>query len=120
MDETIEFETQTGGLLLLDPTMFDLLEPSFAHRLYTVMDQLGRNEDDAEAGQRHDGTGDEAGGQAGPERVARADPLRVRLGAASPVVGHARSLAVGPASITPRPHRPGRPAGRGGSRRRGP
>jgi hypothetical protein len=44
MDETIEFETQTGGLVLLDPTMFDLLEPSFGHRLYTVMDQLGRNE----------------------------------------------------------------------------
>jgi hypothetical protein len=38
MDEIVEFETETGGLILLDPTMFDLLEPSFGQDLSVVMD----------------------------------------------------------------------------------
>jgi hypothetical protein len=46
MDEIFEFETTTGGLVLLDPTMFDLLEPSFAQRLAIVMDPKGENDSD--------------------------------------------------------------------------
>lgn len=41
MDETFEFETTTGGLVLLDPTMFDLLDPGFGRRLAVVMDPTG-------------------------------------------------------------------------------
>lgn len=44
MDEIIEFETETGGLILLDPTMFDLLEPSFGPSLAIVMDPTGRDD----------------------------------------------------------------------------
>src|SRR5262245_7378439 len=43
MDEIIEFETASGGLVLLDPDMFDLLGPDFEYRLGVVMDPEGLN-----------------------------------------------------------------------------
>jgi hypothetical protein len=42
MDEVIEFETGTGGLVVLDPDMFDLLGWEFGYRLGMVMDPEGR------------------------------------------------------------------------------
>jgi hypothetical protein len=44
MDEIVEFETNTGGLVLLDPNMFDLLDPSFGQRLEVLMDPKGEGE----------------------------------------------------------------------------
>ena len=45
MDEIIEFESGTGGLVLLDPDMFDLLGSEFGYRLGIVMDPEGRTHD---------------------------------------------------------------------------
>jgi len=45
MDEIIEFETGSGGLVLLDPDMFDLLGSDFEYRLGIVMDPEGRTHD---------------------------------------------------------------------------
>jgi hypothetical protein len=41
MDEIIEFETGSGGLVVLDPDMFDLLGSEFEYRLGVVMDPEG-------------------------------------------------------------------------------
>jgi hypothetical protein len=41
MDEIVEFETASGGLVLLDPDMFDLLGSDFEYRLGIVMDPQG-------------------------------------------------------------------------------
>ena len=41
MDESFEFETATGGLVVLDPEMFDLLDWEFGYRLGIVMDPQG-------------------------------------------------------------------------------
>jgi hypothetical protein len=48
MDEIIEFETDTGGLVLLDPNMFDLQEPNFGQHLAAVM--APRDRDDLPSG----------------------------------------------------------------------
>src|SRR5262245_40716687 len=47
MDEVVEFETSTGGLVVLDPNMFDLLGWEFGSRLGIVMDPEGLNHEDA-------------------------------------------------------------------------
>jgi len=44
MDEVIEFETDSGGLVLLDPFVSDLLGPGFGYRLGIVMDPEGRTD----------------------------------------------------------------------------
>jgi hypothetical protein len=41
MDEVVEFETGTGGLVMLDPNMFDLQGWEFGSRLGIVMDPEG-------------------------------------------------------------------------------
>jgi hypothetical protein len=43
MDEVIEFDTSTGGLVVLDPDMFDLLGWEFGSRLGIVMDPEGND-----------------------------------------------------------------------------
>jgi hypothetical protein len=43
MDEVIEFETGTGGMIVLDPDMPDLLGWEFGYRLDMVMDPEGRS-----------------------------------------------------------------------------
>jgi hypothetical protein len=45
MDESFEFETGSGGLVLLDPDMFDLLGWEFGYRLGIVMDPQGDTHD---------------------------------------------------------------------------